>query len=76
MEVEECFGYGEMRYAFSEQDLAKAAYVPVKEEVEVPTTGLTGEQALYVQFRVKEGEKQGQESPALHKAMYLGLAKK
>lgn len=76
LEVEECFGYGEMRYAFSEQDLAKAAYVPVKEEVEVPTTGLTGEQALYVQFRVKEGEKQGQESPVLHKAMYLGLAKK
>lgn len=71
LDVKECIGYGELRYAFSEEALKKAAYQPVKETVTVtPEDGVKGAQTFYVQFRVVGEE--GTESPTLHKKMRIG----
>ena len=72
MEIPECCGYGEVRYAFSEEDLQKAEYQPVAEKIEIDPGSLTGDQTLYVQFRVKAGSKEGTESPLLYKAFKIG----
>lgn len=73
LKVKECIGYGELRYAFSEEELQEAAYQPVTQEVSVNADGLTEDQVLYVQFRVNAGGQEGMESPVLHKAMKFGI---
>lgn len=75
LEIKECIGYNEVRYAFSEEELKDAKYKPVAENIEVASGGLTGEQTLYVQFKEK-GVKEESESPILHKAMRMGVLEK
>lgn len=73
LQIKESIGYGEVRTAFSEEALESAEYRPVSEKITVSSEGLTGEQTLYVQFRVAAGSQKGEESPILHKAMRMGV---
>lgn len=77
LSVKECIGYGEVRYAFSKEDLKNAEYQPVQESITATVASadgsLAGKQRLYVQFRVKgEGTHKGEESPILQKNVLIG----
>lgn len=73
IKIKECIGYGEVRYAFTEEALKEASYVPVTETLNVNPGDLSGNQTLYVQFRVMSGEQAGKESPVLHKDIRMGI---
>lgn len=75
LEIKECIGYNEVRYAFSEEALKEAEYEPVEENIEVSSGDLTGDQTLYVQFK-ESGVAEESESPVLHKAMRMGVLEK
>lgn len=72
LKVKECIGYNQMRYAFSEEELANKEYVPVSEAVSIPTGSLTGSHTLYVQFK-ESGVAEESESPVLHKNVKMGV---
>ena len=71
LSILECYGYGEIRYAFSQEELNAAEYQPVAESFTIDPGAQRGDTTFYVQFRVKAGEKAGEESPLLHKAINI-----